>query len=121
MRPPLLVICSSNPSQSHRRGAANCRAFFVLAPQVLVKLAKLRHPPTGTGVKPRLAGNGIQPALLIVNMTAFFIVLAIVAAGVITELVAANCAPFGYQDEHGFHFGSNHREAQTAFELENPS
>lgn len=54
-------------------------------------------------------------------MTAFFIVLAIVAAGVITELVAANCAPFGYQDEHGFHFGSNHREAQTAFELENPS
>jgi len=54
-------------------------------------------------------------------MTAFFILLAIVAAGVITELVAANRAPFGYQDEHGFHFGNNHRETPTAFELENPS
>ena len=54
-------------------------------------------------------------------MTAFFIVLALVAAGVITELVAANRAPFGYQDEHGFHFGTNHRETPTAFELENPS
>jgi hypothetical protein len=54
-------------------------------------------------------------------MTAFFILLAIVAAGAITELVAANRAPFGYQDEHGFHFGADHRETPKAFELENPS
>jgi hypothetical protein len=54
-------------------------------------------------------------------MTTFFILLAIVAAGVMTELVAANRAPFGYQDEHGFHFGSDQPETPRAFELENPS
>jgi hypothetical protein len=54
-------------------------------------------------------------------MTALFILLAIVAAGVIIELVAAKHAPFGYQDEHGFHFGTNHRETHQAFEPENPS
>jgi hypothetical protein len=54
-------------------------------------------------------------------MTIFFILLAIVAAGVITELVAASQAPFGYQDEQGFHFGSDRNQAAGIFELENPS
>ena len=54
-------------------------------------------------------------------MTVFFILLAIVAAGVIAERVAANRAPLGYQDKHGFHFGTPDRGTPTAFELENPS
>ncbi len=54
-------------------------------------------------------------------MTVFFILLAILAAGVITELVAASQAPFGYQDDQGFHFGNEHGEGSQAFELENPS
>ena len=54
-------------------------------------------------------------------MTAFLILLAIVAAGVVTELVAANRAPFGYQDELGFHFGSDQSETHGVFELQNPS
>ena len=54
-------------------------------------------------------------------MTAFLVLLAIVAAGLMIELVAANRAPFGFQDEYGFHFGSDYPEPPKAFELENPS
>ena len=54
-------------------------------------------------------------------MTAFLILLAILAAGLITELVAANRAPFGYQDEFGFHFGADRDQTSEAFQLENPS
>ena len=54
-------------------------------------------------------------------MTVFLILLAVAAACVITELVAAKRAPFGYQDEHGFHFGTEIQETPKAFELENPS
>jgi len=54
-------------------------------------------------------------------MTVLIILLAISAAGLITELVAAHHAPFGYQDEHGFHFGTDIQENPKAFELENPS
>lgn len=52
-------------------------------------------------------------------MTIFFIALALTAAGLITELIAANHAPFGYQDEGGFHFGNN--ESGNPAGLENPS
>lgn len=55
-------------------------------------------------------------------MTAFFILLALVAAGLMTELIAANQAPFGYQDESGFHFGADFSQPSSKmFELENPS
>jgi len=55
-------------------------------------------------------------------MTAFFILLALVAAGLMTELIAANQAPFGYQDESGFHFGDDFSQPPSKmFELENPS
>lgn len=54
-------------------------------------------------------------------MTVFFVLLAIFAAGLITELVAARRAPFGYQDESGFHFGNTTAVSARAFELENPS
>jgi len=52
-------------------------------------------------------------------MTVFFIALALTAAGLITELIAANHAPFGFQDEAGFHFGN--KEAANQVGLENPS
>jgi len=55
------------------------------------------------------------------TMTVILILLAIFAAGLITELVAANRAPFGFQDEQGFHFGAELRETSEAFKLENPS
>lgn len=54
-------------------------------------------------------------------MTVFLILLAIFAAGLITELVAASRAPFGYQDEHGFHFGADLRGLSEGCKLENPS
>ena len=52
-------------------------------------------------------------------MTLFFIALALGTAGLITELVAATDAPFGYQDETGFHFGNESSGNPTG--LENPS
>lgn len=52
-------------------------------------------------------------------MTIFFIALALTAAGLITELIAANHAPFGYQDEGGFHFGNI--ESRNPAGFENPS
>jgi len=54
-------------------------------------------------------------------MTVFLMLLAMFAAVLITELVAANRAPFGYQDEHGFHYGKDPQENSTTFKLENPS
>ena len=52
-------------------------------------------------------------------MTILFTAFALTAAGLITELIAANHAPFGYEDEAGFHFGSEPSRNLTA--LENPS
>ena len=54
-------------------------------------------------------------------MTALIILLALVFAGLITEIVAASRAPFGYQDETGFHFGDSHGTTSQNFQLENPS
>ena len=54
-------------------------------------------------------------------ITGLFIALALVAAGLITELFAASRAPYGFQDEQGFHFGDPRRENIQKFELENPS
>jgi hypothetical protein len=54
-------------------------------------------------------------------MTALIILLALASAGLITELVAARRAPFGYQDEGGFHFGNERRTTSKNFQLENPS
>ena len=65
--------------------------------------------------------DGIQAASQKGTMTVFLILLALFAAGLITELVAANRAPFGYQDEHGFHLGADLRETSVASKLENPS
>ena len=52
-------------------------------------------------------------------MTIFFIALALTASGFITELIAANHAPFGFQDEAGFHFVND--ESGNPVGLENPS
>jgi len=52
-------------------------------------------------------------------MTAFFIALALTTAGLITELIAANHAPFGFQDEAGFHFVNDEPAKSGGFE--NPS
>ena len=52
-------------------------------------------------------------------MTIFFIALALTAAGLITELVAATHAPFGYEDEAGFHLGTE--PSCNPAGLENPS
>jgi hypothetical protein len=45
-------------------------------------------------------------------------ILALVAGGVTLELFAAARAPLGYQDERGFHFGSDPRQGE---ESGNPS
>ena len=54
-------------------------------------------------------------------ITVLIILLALGAAGLIIELVAANHAPFGYEDEQGFHFGNERRTTSRGFEFENPS
>jgi hypothetical protein len=53
-------------------------------------------------------------------MTTLFVLTALASAGLFTELLAANQAPLGYEDESGFHFGPECTDGQS-FELENPS
>jgi hypothetical protein len=48
-------------------------------------------------------------------------ILALVAGGVTLELFAAARAPLGYQDERGFHFGSEPRSAGEEVQSGNPS
>jgi hypothetical protein len=48
-------------------------------------------------------------------------VVAFVAAGFLTEIVAASAAPFGYQDETGFHFGRPVTTLSAGGDTENPS
>ena len=47
--------------------------------------------------------------------------LALVAPGLIVELIAAARAPVGYQDEKGFHFGRQRTTEAEKFAYENPS
>jgi hypothetical protein len=54
-------------------------------------------------------------------MTFLLIVLALAAAGLLTELIAASTAPLGYQDENGFHLGAEHTAETNEFERGNPS
>jgi len=54
-------------------------------------------------------------------MTVFCMVLAFVAAGFFTEMIAASNAPLGYQDEKGFHFGQPSGAHPATFDTENPS
>jgi hypothetical protein len=54
-------------------------------------------------------------------MTALIICLALVAATLVIELMAAVRAPFGYEDESGFHFGREGACRADEFECGNPS
>jgi len=54
-------------------------------------------------------------------MTFLLIVLALAAAGLITELIAASTAPLGYQDEKGFHYGIERPVLTEELERGNPS
>ncbi len=54
-------------------------------------------------------------------MTYLLIAVALGAAGLLTELIAASTAPVGYQDENGFHFGVNHLGTTDEVECGNPS
>lgn len=54
-------------------------------------------------------------------MTAIFIVLTLIAAGLIIELIAAARAPFGFEDEDGFHFGFESADRADDYEFGNPS
>jgi hypothetical protein len=65
-------------------------------------------------------GFGILPAGIGRMMTFVCVVVAFVAAGVLTEIVAASAAPFGYQDNTGFHFGRP-VTTQATGDFENPS
>ena len=74
-----------------------------------------------SGLIMRFLGVGIVTARETAMMTAFCIVLALVAAGFFTELMAAASAPLGYQDESGFHFGRPKAAHPTNSDLQNPS
>ncbi len=54
-------------------------------------------------------------------MSFICIVVAVVAAGFLTEMVAASTAPLGYQDEFGFHFGRPTVARPSVYDIENPS
>jgi len=49
------------------------------------------------------------------------ITLALVAAGLVVELFAAATAPLGYQDEKGFHLGSEKAAGSDETQSGNPS
>jgi hypothetical protein len=53
-------------------------------------------------------------------ITTLFVLTALAAAGMFTELLAASHAPLGYQDETGFHFGPEFTHGES-LDLENPS
>jgi len=55
------------------------------------------------------------------RMLAMLIVLTIFAAGLIIELITAARAPFGYEDESGFHFGLEGANHADDSECGNPS
>ena len=69
----------------------------------------------------RLLGDGIVAARLASMMTVFCIVLALAAAGFFTEIITASSAPFGYQDEAGFHFGQPSLTHPATCDIQNPS
>ena len=69
----------------------------------------------------RLLGVGIVAACETGMMTVFCIVLALVAAGFFTEVIASSSAPLGYQDENGFHFGRPSAAQPVISDLQNPS
>jgi hypothetical protein len=48
-------------------------------------------------------------------------IFALVAGGVTLELFTVARAPLGYQDERGFHFGSEARESEDTIGTGNPS
>lgn len=48
-------------------------------------------------------------------------IFALVAGGVTLELFTVARAPLGYQDERGFHFGSDSKENSDTVETGNPS
>ena len=48
-------------------------------------------------------------------------VVALIAGGLILEVFAAAKAPFGYQDKHGFHFGTEARKRASDSQDENPN
>jgi hypothetical protein len=48
-------------------------------------------------------------------------ILALVAGGVTLELFAAARAPLGYQDDRGFHFGTDPRPKGEEIQSGNPS
>jgi len=54
-------------------------------------------------------------------MTTMFILSGLVAAGLIAELIVAARAPFGYQDDSGFHFGHERAPGADESEFGNPS
>lgn len=54
-------------------------------------------------------------------MTLMFIVLAVLAVGLVIELITAARSPLGYQDESGFHIGREHTTSGETLEFENPS
>jgi len=54
-------------------------------------------------------------------MTVMLILLALIAVGLISELIAVAKAPLGYQDESGFHFGRESAAGAEKSECENPS
>ena len=54
-------------------------------------------------------------------MNVLLITVALVAAGLIVEMIAAAKAPLGYQDENGFHLGCEQSAKAESFDYENPS
>jgi len=63
-------------------------------------------------------GFGIATAFETAMMTVFCIVLALVAAGFFTEIIASSTAA---QDKTGFHFGRPAAKQPTNSDLQNPS
>lgn len=65
--------------------------------------------------------HGIVTAWKRGMMAILNITLALIAAGLVVELFAAATAPLGYQDENGFHLGSEKTGASEEIHPGNPN
>jgi hypothetical protein len=68
-----------------------------------------------------LAERGTPVAIKFFMIMVLIITAGLFAAAFFVEVVSAATAPFGYQDESGFHFGREYPTSAEASEIGNPS
>ena len=95
--------------------------FWALIVLSANKAPEIRTLGLHISVKEKQIRRGIPTAQKLAMMAILNITLALVAAGLVVELFAAATAPLGYQDEKGFHLGSEKTGVTDESHSGNPS